>query len=95
MKKIVVPPHDRHRRANALDLLQESALADISEMPDFVRRRNVSGDRFRKKIVSVGNDGDPKLLTGDLHSVIGFLLVEGGEVAGGDAQDFLHGSERE
>lgn len=67
LKEIVIPLHDGHRRAESLDAVNDVALADIAEMPDFVRRRNISSDRFRKRIVGVGNDSDPKLLARCLH----------------------------
>ena len=95
LSEIIVSLHDDDRRAEALDAFQNLASADIAKMPDLIGPGDCLAHGVRKNIVSVGNDGDPKGPKFGIHSAAGLLLINGGEVARCDPQDFLNGGESE
>ena len=53
---VAISAHDRHRRANGFNRMQDAGRADIAEVPDFIRARR---QRFQIRghlIVRVGED---------------------------------------
>jgi hypothetical protein len=53
---VAIPAHDCDRRTKRLDRLQDSRVANIPEVPDFVRAGRERLDLRREFIVSVGED---------------------------------------
>ena len=55
---VAISPHNRYRRTDGLERLQNARSANIAEMPDFIRAVGQHLEVRRQMIVCVGQDKD-------------------------------------